>query len=100
MNVKFQVVPHNQPAGVAFPVTVFVTSGDKTTTVEISLKQDTGRRPYWAGATKTVTTDAYGAAAVSFDVALNGPCVAYLTASAHIAASDAYDVDTEPVTVT
>lgn len=100
MNVKFQVVPHNQPTGVAFAVTVFVTNGDKTATVEISLSQAKGKGPLWAGATKTVTTDAFGAAAASFDVALNGPCVAYLTATAFIAASDAYDVDTEPVTVT
>ncbi|HEX3765531.1 MAG TPA: hypothetical protein VHW23_42840 [Kofleriaceae bacterium] len=99
MNVKFQVVPHNQPTGVAFPVTVFVTSADKTATVEISLSQAKGKAPTWTGATKTVTTDGFGAAAVSFDVALNGPCVAYLTATAYVAASDAYDVDTEPVTV-
>jgi len=100
MNVKFQIVPSHQAAGVVFAVTVFVTSADKSSSVEISLSQAKGKPPPWPGGKQTVTTDGTGAAAASFEVALNGPCVAYLTATAYIAASDAYAVDTEPVTVT
>lgn len=100
MNVKLQVMPHNQPSGVAFAVTVLVTDAEQAATVEISLSQAKGLPPAWTGATQTVTTDASGAAAASFDVALHGPCVAYLTATAYVAASDAYGIDTEPVTVT
>jgi len=100
MNVKFQVVPHSQLAGLPFPVTVFVTSAGKAASVAISLTQAQGKAPPWPGGTLTVTTDAFGAAAAKFDVALNGPCIAYLTAAAYVAASDAYAIDSEPVTVT